>query len=531
MINLLLPIDRVKDRNPWGSMGDEPIRVAELFAGVGGFRLGLEGVPDPKWEGEHHPLEFGDTGFKVIWSNQWEPGSNRQWASSVYTERFGEKGHEGGDLHEFTRTVEDTHQIPEVDLLVGGFPCQDYSVARTKSGELGIEGEKGKLWEPIWRIISRSHANQTQHRPKAVLLENVPRLLNSPADARGLNFSVILKRLLGMGYEVEWRVIHADDYGFPQQRSRVFIMAYRTKGQTVQNLLNGPGHFGLSGRAAKNLNPMQRWMFGDHSGSTREDWEVGPFARAFPSEFKIVTDRSEIPEIGDLSHRSSPFGSAGYAWRGETKDEDGNRKQWTKLFRSWKAIPVKEEPGTISDIMVQRDEEGYDDSYEVSESDLHKWKYEKGAKREFRIRKSDLEKHPELAEIYEKCKKSKSQAVWDKHKADFEDKLGTDGSYNYDEGAIAFPDPTDRPSRTVVTAEIGRSASRMRHIIRHDDGTYRTLFPIETERLNMFPDDWTRIDGIPDSKRGFMMGNALVVGIIERLRGPLRNLINSRGLE
>ena len=142
------------------------IRVAELFAGVGGFRLGLEGVPDCKWEGEHHPLEFGDTGFKVIWSNQWEPGSNRQWASKVYTERFGEEGHNDGDLHGFTKTVKDTHQIPEVDLLVGGFPCQDYSVARTKSGELGIDGEKGKLWMPIWQIIRRSHVNEIQHRPK-----------------------------------------------------------------------------------------------------------------------------------------------------------------------------------------------------------------------------------------------------------------------------------------------------------------------------------------------------------------------------
>jgi C-5 cytosine-specific DNA methylase. len=164
----------------------------------------------------------------------------------------------------------------------------------------------------------------------------------------------------------------------------------------------------------------------------------------------------------------------------------------------------------------------------VSESDLHKWQYEKGAKREFRIRKADLEKHPELAEIYERCKRSKSQAVWDEHKADFEAVLGTDGSYNYDEGAIAFPDPTDRPSRTVVTAEIGRSASRMRHIIRQEDGTHRTLFPIETERLNMFPDDWTRIEGIPDSKRGFMMGNALVIGIVHRIRGHLRDLINRR---
>jgi DNA (cytosine-5)-methyltransferase 1 len=499
-----------------------------MFAGVGGFRLGLEGPPSKYWETDF--LKFGETGFKVVWSNQWEPGCSKQWASTIYTERFGEEGHDGGDLHNFTKTLKDTHQIPQLDLLVGGFPCQDYSVARTVSGELGIQGEKGKLWQPIWQIIKRSHAKQTRNRPKAILLENVPRLLNSPASARGLNFSVILKRLLKMSYEVEWRVIHANDYGFPQQRSRVFILAYRTSRGNDKGTMrrNGPGHFGLFGRGAKKLGPMQRWVFGDHSGCIREDCEVGPFAQAFPARFEVVKEKSEIPKIGDLSHRRSPFGSAGYAWRGEIKDEDGNRRQHTNLFRSWKAIPIREESRTIRDIMVQKGEADYDESYEVDKTELKKWKYEKGEKREFRIRKSDLEKYPELAKWYAKCKKSKDQKVWNEYRADFEKILGADGSYNYDEGAIAFPDSIDKPSRTVVTAEIGKSASRMRHLIKHDDGTYRTLFPIEAERLNMFPDNWTKIERIPDSKRGFMMGNALVVGIIHKIREPLWELLKRR---
>ena len=194
----------------------------------------------------------------------------------------------------------------------------------------------------------------------------------------------------------------------------------------------------------------------------------------------------ELPDVDYWSKKKSPFGTAGYAWF-----YGPSRK---KVFKSWKAIPIKEEPRTIRDIMVQKGESDYDESYEVDTSELKKWKYEKGEKREFRIRKSDLDKHPELAKLYAKCKKSKSQKGWDKHRADFEKILGTDGSYNYDEGAIAFPDSIDKPSRTVVTAEIGRSASRMRHLIKHDDGTYRTLFSIETERLNMFPDNWTKMD-------------------------------------
>jgi site-specific DNA-cytosine methylase len=268
-------------------------------------------------------------------------------------------------------------------------------------------------------------------------------------------------------------------------------------------------------------------MFGDHSGGTREDWEVGPFAQAFPAKFEEFKEMA-LPEIDYWSKKKSPFGSAGYAWMG--REAAGRR--WPR-FRSWKAIPIKEEPRTIRDIMVQKGEADYDESYEVDKSDLKKWKYEKGGKREFRIRKSDLDKYPELAKLYAKCKKSKDQKVWNKHRADFGKILGADGSYNYDEGAIAFPDSIDKPSRTVVTAEIGKSASRMRHLIKHDDETYRTLFPIETERLNMFPDNWTKMDDqrgkqIPDSKRGFMMGNALVVGVISRLREPLKDLINKR---
>lgn len=504
------------------SMGEDNFRVGEMFAGVGGFRLGLEGPPSKDWETEF--LKFEETGFKVVWSNQWEPSSSKQWASTIYTERFGEEGHDGDDLHNFTKSVEATHQIPQLDLLVGGFPCQDYSVARTVSGELGIQGEKGKLWKPIWQIIRRSHANGTKHRPKVVLLENVPRLLNSPADARGLNFEVIIKRLLSMAYEVEWRVIHADDYGFPQQRSRVFIIAYRNQGRSKKvKEINGPGWFGLR---KKTLAQMQRWIFGNHSGYMREDWEVGPFGEAFPAKFEDFKEM-ELPKIDFWSKKKSPFGSAGYAW---VKQKSTKGRPRVIMFRSWKAIPIKEESRTIRDIMVQKGEAAYDESYEVDKTELKKWKYEKGAKREFRIRKSDLEKYPELAKLYAKCKKSKSQKVWDKHRDDFEEILGTDGSYKYEEGKMSLTDDIRKPSRTVVTAEIGKSASRMRHLIKHDDETYRTLFPIETERLNMFPDNWTKIDEIPDSKRGFMMGNALVIGIIQRLREPIRELIHRRSV-
>lgn len=115
------------------------------------------------------------------------------------------------------------------------------------------------------------------------------------------------------------------------------------------------------------------------------------------------------------------------------------------------------------------------------------------------------------------------------HKAIFEKHLGTNhGVYRYSEGKIGRDD-VNRPSRTIVTAEIGKSPARSRHLFEYQ-GVIRRLQPIECERLNEFPDDWTNIEGITDSRRGFLMGNALVVGVIERLRSSLRKLITENHL-
>ena len=299
------------------TMSAEPvpkIRVAELFAGVGGFRLGLEGDD-----------------YEFVFSNQWEPGESKQWASKIYESRFGSEGHSNDDIHdiafnegEMAETIRE--RVPEHDLLVGGFPCQDYSVARTISGELGIKGEKGKLWIPIRNIIRHKRP-----RPKAVLLENVPRLLNSPANARGLNFAIILNDLIAMGYEVEWRVINAADYGMPQQRSRVFILAYRTPGKgRDQFKINGPERFSAPQRSR---GPMSKWLLGKSTPRANPEWELGPFAEAFP----VTGDLGKKPELvpQDLSAftaKSSPFGNAGYAW----KTQVIRAGPWVNVFWSTK---------------------------------------------------------------------------------------------------------------------------------------------------------------------------------------------------
>lgn len=175
------------------------IKVVELFAGVGGFRIGFEEASKE---------------FKTIWANQWEPGKKSQWAYECYVSHFGK----GSCINEDINKVK--NDCPKHDLLCGGFPCQDYSVAHT--GAKGIEGKKGVLWWDIRDIVDAK-------RPKYILLENVDRLVKSPASKRGRDFGIILKSLNDLGYAVEWRIVNAADYGCAQRRRRVFIFAYHKK--------------------------------------------------------------------------------------------------------------------------------------------------------------------------------------------------------------------------------------------------------------------------------------------------------------
>ena len=489
-------------------MVENNIRVAELFAGVGGFRLGLEG----------HPSLDDETGFKVVFSNQWEPGEKRQWASKIYEARFGSEGHTNRSIHDFTHPKEGIKEISDHDLLVGGFPCQDYSVARTISGELGIEGEKGKLWVDIARIV-----RWKRPRPKMILLENVPRLLNSPANARGLNFAVIVNDLISMDYEVEWRVINAADYGMPQQRSRVFIIAYRTPGSTsLATSVNGAGRFGSP---RKTHGPMSRWILGARE-EMKEKWEKGPFSEAFPCSGELPRKAVSFPELEDfIGRKVSPFGNAGYAW----KYRFGGKSPKKQEIRFWstKIKPVYDgDRVNLGDVL----EKSFDSEYEIDQSRIGEWRYVKGAKNEFRLRKKDRNNvDASLLARYDLCMKSphdQRRELWqdESWRKRLEDSVGPNAFYRYDEGAMKF-DQMNKPSRTIVTDEIGKTPSRMRHIIEYDEGKYRRLMPVETERLNMFPDNWTEFENIPDSRRGFLMGNALVIGIISRLRAPIRNLI------
>ena len=187
-------------------------------------------------------LEFGlensDPSWDTVWANQWEPGKKSQYAFDCYVNHFGD---EDKYVNEDIASI-NKKDIPDHNLLVGGFPCQDYSVART--GAKGMEGKKGVLW---WQIRDTLEAK----KPKFVLLENVDRLLKSPANQRGRDFGVILACFNDLGYTVEWRVINAADYGFAQRRRRTFIFACKNdtkyyksiKDSTLESIILEDGFF------------------------------------------------------------------------------------------------------------------------------------------------------------------------------------------------------------------------------------------------------------------------------------------------
>lgn len=408
---------------------DNKIKVAELFAGVGGFRIGLEGASDA---------------YETIWNNQWEPSTVHQDASLVYRARFGSKGHSNKDINTIP-----TNEIPDHDLLVGGFPCQDYSVASTLSRSGGIEGNKGVLWWQIYRILNEKKEN----RPNYIFFENVDRLLGSPAKQRGRDFAIILASLANLGYTVEWRVINAADYGMPQRRRRTYIVGYR-EGSHISN----------------KVQDLKDWTL--YEGVLAKAFPFKPKDEAY-SEFKIEGTIQEVSDNFNKEGKNSPFCSAGIM-----------RK---RLVYSINAEAVYDGPiMTLGGNVV--DESLVPEEFFIPKDEVAKWEYEKGAKKIERTSKDGF-------------------------------------NYIFSEGGMAFPDSLDKPSRTIITGEGGAAASRFKHVILTPSGRYRRLMPIELERLNMFPDNHTYHPDVSDGRRAFLMGNALVCGIVRQIGKSLYRFI------
>lgn len=398
-------------------------KICELFAGVGGFRLGFDRL---------------GSGWETNWFSQWEPGAKTQWAHDCYVQHFGDREDLNGEFHTGEDiSLMDKELIPDHTLLVGGFPCQDYSVAHSLASSKGIEGKKGVLWWQIRDILIAKKA-------PFCLLENVDRLLKSPAKQRGRDFGVILACLAEQGYSAEWRVVNAAQYGAAQRRRRTFIFAYRNDtayGDSMASL------------AAEDIIQYDGFM-----------------VKAFPivemgkaNSVKLSTDIVEVSDEFKFA-----FENAGYMHNG--------------IVTTAKVTEAEEAPVLLGQIL-QKD---VDEKYYISNDKMSKWTYMKGAKK---IPRTSNDGH----------------------------------EYVFSEGPIAFPDPWDKPSRTMLTSE--STLNRSTHVV-SDPGTgrLRILTPVEAERLQGFDDEWTN-SGMPDRMRYFCMGNALVVPMITRMGKVLDDII------
>ena len=405
------------------------IKVAELFAGVGGFRLGLEGYGNPLQPQFDMPAAGP---FKTIWANQWEPPGteSKQFAARCYVARFGDGELVNDDINKvLDEYAAGERDIPDVDMVVGGFPCQDYSVARPLSQSSGIEGKKGVLWWDIYRFLELK-------KPRYAIFENVDRLLKSPARQRGRDFAIILSCLASLGYRVEWRVVNSAEYGAPQRRKRVYIYC----------------EFGGNDDLLLRL-------------------EDGVMAKAFPA----VIDRPDLFDIPKEPYvASEEFGMGDkvskFKAAGAMVDGHVLTCGFTEEYHGARRV--------LADVLV--DDSRVPGEFFIDPESTARWEYLKGSKREERIDKK------------------------------------TGFAYTYSEGSMSFPDPTDKPSRTLLTGEGGTGPSRFKHVIRCADGRLRRLVPDELDMLQGFPAGWTDT-GMTDGQRAFCMGNALVTSVPHRI--------------
>ena len=412
------------------------ITVAELFAGVGGFRLGLEGYKDSSNKANNLP-KAGT--FKTIWANQWEPPGSptRQFAANCYRTHFGNDSVVNEDINKVLNEYEQgLRDIPSVDMVVGGFPCQDYSVAKPLSQSGGIEGKKGVLWWDIYKFL-KIQLDKSPKNAEWCLLENVDRLLKSPASQRGRDFAIILSCLASLGYCVEWRVVNSAAYGFSQRRKRVYILARRNANWELSERLTS----GIMSRAFP-FNPVGNISYVD-----------------IPKDPFVATK-----DFNSEGSKTSPFLDAGVMV--------DNRVITCKVEEVYKG-----QFKTLGDVLSPENE--VPENYFIDNSQLSRWEYLKGSKREERVNKY------------------------------------TGQIYFYSEGSMAFPDLLTNPSRTILTGEGGASPSRFKHIIKVGE-RYRRLVPDELDQLQGFPKGWTDT-GMSDNNRAFCMGNALVVGVVNRI--------------
>lgn len=455
--------------------------VCELFAGVGGFRCGLNNISELQ---DVKKKEKWDT----VWFSQWEPAEkNTQYAHDCYVYHFGTcMDLDGNDTTNCNIENVDKSRIPDFNLLVGGFPCQDYSVASSLATSKGIEGKKGILWWSIREVLE-------EKKPPFVLLENVDRLIKSPACQRGRDFGIILACFRDEGYSVEWRVINAADYGYQQRRRRIFIFAYKNDTQYAKNIKSTINY------KENDEIELQR------VSSAKLLLSDGFFAKTF----SVESMDSKKMRIGEL-----PSGL------GELSDKFSFAFENTGVMIDGKIYTLKTTPSydgkqiTLGDIMETGD---VDESYFIPENKLY---YTNPTVTHSDESRGRLTKEERQTWQYLKGAKKMPRKAANGHE------------YMYSEGPIAMVDAEDKPARTMLTSEGG--FSRTTHIVKDKKtGRIRLLTATETERIQGFPTNHTKnvlmngeVVEMPLKKRRFMMGNALVVNLIKDMEKTLSDIFN-----
>ena len=455
--------------------------VCELFAGVGGFRCGLNNIRTAEDYGKE---EKWDT----VWFSQWEPSEKKtQYAHDCYVYRFGTQLDKNGeDTSNYNIEDVDKTTIPDFNLLVGGFPCQDYSVASSLATSKGLEGKKGILWWSIREILEVK-------KPPFVLLENVDRLLKSPAKQRGRDFGVILACFRDEGYTVEWRVINAAEYGYQQRRRRTFIFAYKNNTRYATKILNTIGYTDTLGEESKEK-CMESVVLND--GFFAETFSVN---KAKSANMKVKKLSSEVGEVSDTFQclfENSGIMKDGTIYTIKTvPNYHGKQITLGDVMETGKVEEqyfIPKEKLYYTDPMITHSDET---KQRLPKEDRQTWQYLKGAKKLLRT-------------------------------------SSTGHKYVFSEGAISMIDQEDKPARTMLTSEGG--FSRTTHIVKDKmTGRVRLLTATEAERIQGFPTNHTKycfvkgeIVEMPLRKRRFMMGNALVVDLIADMEKTLNDIFD-----
>lgn len=428
------------------------MKIYSMFDGVGGFTIGLN--------------NSNPTLFKTTHSNQYEPSKKSQDAYEVGVYRFPDIIHDNRNVE--TIPNEDFMKIRDsgVNMITAGFPCQDYSVARSRRNEMGIEGKKGVLF---WEIIRATRIIE----PEYLILENVDRLLKAPSNQRGRDFAVMLSAFNELNYSVEWRVINAAEYGQAQRRRRVFFFIYRNNTSFAKRI-----------DAEYEEKEVVTNIFGEDSGHRYRDYvfKDGLFARQFPIHQEIVKNRYESKKISnDIVEVSNSH--EGRMWNTGVMRHG--------IYYTYETMPIEEPYVPLSDIIQKEDE--VDEKFYIDGEKLERFHYLRGPKKKKRVSRDGYE-------------------------------------YIYSEGGMSLSDSLSLPGRTMLTSE--GSINRSTHLL-HINGRYRLITPIEAERMQDFPDDWTRfkqdeegnVSEVSSRMRLFFMGNALVTGIVKRIGDEMAKII------